>query len=225
MSKQEIFSIVLNHQDYLVLINRKDIKQTSIKVNEKLNIEVNTNKKVSHEQIKDLILKNQVKIIKMIENIQAKQLPSHKMAYMGRIIDIEQRPSKSFHYELTDTKCQIYSHAQKEVALDRFYKDQANLVFNDRLNHCFNQFNLVHPIHFPKLTIRKMKNRYGTCYYRKQSISLNLNLIKYEVEIIDYVIFHEICHFIHPNHSQAFYDLLAYFVPNHKILRTNLNKF
>lgn len=68
----------------------------------------------------------------------------------------------------------------------------------------------------PILRVREMKTRWGTCLVNKGIITLNKRLLAYPKECIEYVALHEYCHFIHPNHSKKFYELVASFMPDWK---------
>jgi len=61
--------------------------------------------------------------------------------------------------------------------------------------------------------IRKIPYRWGSLTPSKQ-IFLNRELIRAPLECIDYVIIHELCHLQHPNHSPAFYKMLAKILPD-----------
>lgn len=67
---------------------------------------------------------------------------------------------------------------------------------------------------FPALRLRNMKTRWGTCLPQKGIITLNTVLAQAPRHCIEYVIFHEFCHFIYPNHSKQFYGLLTGLVPD-----------
>lgn len=88
--------------------------------------------------------------------------------------------------------------------LHNWYKLQAKRRFEERLKVNYNKIK-VEGIAFPKLTIRVLHKRWGSC--TKHGITLNLNLIKAPVYCIDYVIMHELCHLKVSNHSPAFYRL------------------
>lgn len=64
----------------------------------------------------------------------------------------------------------------------------------------------------PKLYVRKMRQKWGLCVQGVQThITLNRCLQTAEVEFVRHVIFHEMCHLLHPNHKREFYDLLKQF--------------
>lgn len=76
----------------------------------------------------------------------------------------------------------------------------------------------------PRLRLREMKSRWGSCLVYKQTITLNTRLLTCSRECIEYVVLHELCHFVHPNHSPRFYALLASFLPDWKARRQELNE-
>lgn len=70
-------------------------------------------------------------------------------------------------------------------------------------------------------TLRKQKSRWGSCSSGKK-ISLNVNLMKCPENIIDYVIFHELCHLRYMDHSEKFWNEVRKYVPDYRKLRRQL---
>lgn len=68
----------------------------------------------------------------------------------------------------------------------------------------------------PEITIRKMKSRWGSCFTTRNKVSFNLALVHLDRDLIDYVILHELCHFIEANHSPLFYQEVAKHMPDYK---------
>lgn len=62
---------------------------------------------------------------------------------------------------------------------------------------------------FPKLLICQMEKRWSSCSTKTHRIQLNSELIYAPTYCIDYVIVHELVHFLHPNHSKQFYEMLT----------------
>ncbi len=69
----------------------------------------------------------------------------------------------------------------------------------------------IHDFNYNKVTIRKQKTRWGSCS-AKNSISLNMNLVRLPDELRDYVLLHELVHTRIKNHSKAFWAELDKFV-------------
>jgi len=65
----------------------------------------------------------------------------------------------------------------------------------------------------PEIRFRRMQKRWGSCSGNGK-IVLNTELIKAPIHCIDYVIVHELCHLIHPNHDTRFYRLLSRIMPD-----------
>ncbi len=76
----------------------------------------------------------------------------------------------------------------------------------------------------PVLKIRYMTSRWGSCQPQKSIITLNSQLIEKPHRCIEYVVVHEFAHFIHPNHSKAFYQVVEEFLPDWKERKEELNR-
>ena len=68
----------------------------------------------------------------------------------------------------------------------------------------------------PKISCKIMKTRWGVCYTKKNSISISSYLIHYPFECLEYIIVHELTHFIVPNHSKRFYSIVSNNMPDYK---------
>ena len=58
------------------------------------------------------------------------------------------------------------------------------------------------------VSVRNFKSRWGSCD-KKGEVVFNWNIIKAPHAIADYVVVHELCHLIHPNHSKDFWQLVG----------------
>ena len=114
--------------------------------------------------------------------------------------------------------------AQVERALNHWYRQQAVALFEERLFACFERFPdwFQDKYPMPPITVRKMRRRWGSCSSRGE-VTLNLELIKKNLECIDYVIVHELCHLEVFNHSPRFYQLLAQVLPNWRALEAMID--
>lgn len=89
---------------------------------------------------------------------------------------------------------------------------------------CWEFFHRQYPyLERPKLYIKKLIKTWGLC--AKRYISLNRKLQKLDdVYFVRHVIYHEMSHLIHMNHSRAFYDVLKQFDPLLKKENEKLHK-
>ena len=74
---------------------------------------------------------------------------------------------------------------------------------------------------YGEVAIRNQKTRFGSCSY-KNNINLNINLMNYDFDVIDYVLIHELCHTKVKNHSIKFWAEVEKYCPEYKNLRKKL---
>ena len=95
-----------------------------------------------------------------------------------------------------------------EALVTNWYHEHAVRLFEKHLHTCLTGCKLLAVRKSPRLTVRQMTRRWGSCT-KAGNISLNVDLIKTPIHCIDYVIVHELCHLKIHNHSQGFYRLLS----------------
>lgn len=108
----------------------------------------------------------------------------------------------------------------KQKVFDCWLKENAEIIITDLAKNIYDDFKAVTP--FPAIKFRKMKSRWGSCQPQKNILTFNTLLLTKPFESIKYVVIHEFCHFIHPNHSKAFYAELEKHMPDYKIHRQKL---
>ncbi|MFI3250067.1 MAG: SprT family zinc-dependent metalloprotease [Eubacteriales bacterium] len=109
--------------------------------------------------------------------------------------------------------------------VERFFRLQARVVLTDQINLVHPKFAEVYGVPMPKFTIKDMKSRWGSCQPVTGKISLNRGLVHVPPECITYLLFHEYAHLIEPNHSPQFHEVVAQFMPDHKVQRKRLKEF
>lgn len=72
-----------------------------------------------------------------------------------------------------------------------------------------------------KYRIKQLKTAWGTCTSNK-NITINSELMKYDREVIQYVVLHEICHLKYMNHSKDFWNMVEKYMRNYKEVRSRL---
>jgi predicted metal-dependent hydrolase len=98
--------------------------------------------------------------------------------------------------------------------IHEFYKQKASEVIHDRLQY----FNEHYQFKYNRVTFRNQSTRWGSCSAQK-NLNFNWRLIMAPIQIIDYVVVHEMCHLEQMNHSKKYWDLVAQRMPNHKEVR------
>lgn len=70
-------------------------------------------------------------------------------------------------------------------------------------------------ITFNKITVKDVKTKWGSCS-NKRNLNFNWRISMAPLFVIEYLCMHEVCHLIHLNHSQDFWDLLASINPQYQ---------
>ncbi len=73
------------------------------------------------------------------------------------------------------------------------------------------------------VSVRAQRTRWASCSHRR-AISLNVKLLFLPPELVDYVLLHELCHTVRPDHSQAFWTLLGKHDPDWKTKRRQMRE-
>ena len=205
----------IQNKEYNVEIVHKNNKNTYIRIKDEETIYVTTSYFTTKKDIKRLLDNNIDSIIKMLEKTKKKQQKKEMFYYLGNPYYVIYMPS---NFEINDNKIYV----KDEKTLNKWLKNQILKIYTERLNYWYNIFEENIP--YPKLKIRMMKTRWGVCNRRDNSVTLNSELIKYDLTKLDYVIVHELSHFIHFNHSKSFWNLVEKYSPNYKKIRKDLKE-
>src|SRR3989338_3049570 len=79
--------------------------------------------------------------------------------------------------------------------LIQWYRDQAKEVLGGRIFH----FSRILGVEPRNIVIRTQKRIWGSCDYRKRAIHLNWRIMLSPLNVVDYVVIHELCHLLVPN--------------------------
>ena len=99
--------------------------------------------------------------------------------------------------------------------LESYLKRECTAKITAVCRRAFPRFAAVKPdLIFPKITVRRMTSRYGSCNASKCAVTFNTVLYHMPESLMEYVVCHEFSHFFVQNHSEAFYRRLSYFLPD-----------
>lgn len=104
---------------------------------------------------------------------------------------------------------------KKKRMVSHFLDCQCDTTFGEVMSEIYPVFQ-KYGVAVPVLRLRNMETRWGSCLPRKGIITLNKRLLEAPRYCIEYVVMHEFCHFIHPDHSKHFYAFLTMLMPDWK---------
>ena len=119
------------------------------------------------------------------------------------------------------------SEMQRKIVLDpsglRFLPADEE-YFRWLAGQTYPRFSPYH-IPFPALKFRVMRGRWGSCVKKKGEITLNKMCKLLPRDCQEYVIAHEMAHLVEANHGRAFYDVLAFALPDYREREEKLDHF
>lgn len=194
------FQIEINKKIVTVkLENKKNIKHCYLRVLNANLIQIRANIYFTIYDAKELINRKkdwlEASISKMIE----KSINDDEFSFFGEIKKLDDYNIKN---------------------IDIFYRREIEKHLPAKVEEYSKKMNL-----FPtSISYRKNKRTWGSCNY-KNGLNFNILLLKFPVEVMEYVIVHELAHIKHKNHSRDFWNLVAVYCPNYKEVEKLFKKF
>ena len=78
-------------------------------------------------------------------------------------------------------------------------------------------------VEFNNIVIKDQKTCWASCSGKK-NINYSYRIVKMPLAVQDYLMVHELCHLVHMNHGQEYWQLVAQFSPDYKNHRRWLNE-
>ncbi len=206
--------VILDGDIVTVKILYKKNKNIYLRFNDEGTLLATCNRLVKEKDILNLINENQEKITKMYQRVKKTQNEELFFQYLGKkytVVYNENIKEPTFDGELLFIK--------NKKNLDKFYKKEVERIFTSEVNRILPYFDNI-----PKFTLkfRNMKTRWGVNNRGNNTITLNTELLKKDIDLLDYVIIHELCHFYEPNHSAMFWTHVEKYYPKYKEARKRL---
>lgn len=208
---------------------RKPVRNINIRVHPGRLVRVSAALQVPDRVLDDFVLQKGGWILKCFERLEdrdADREPTFADGESVRILGREYKLKASFSRKeevrvdaeggriLLLTNAPIDT-ARKKRLYEKWITEQCGKIFGKILEQSLPLFKRYR-ISMPELKLRKMKSRWGSCIAAKKTITLNKRLIQAPRPAIEYVVVHELAHFVHQNHSRAFYDLVRSVMPDYK---------
>jgi predicted metal-dependent hydrolase len=110
-----------------------------------------------------------------------------------------------------------------ELLMKEWYAIHAQLLLDRRVKIYWERI-LGSGFRTLEIQYRTMKRRWGS-YSQNGTITFNIELVKAPLNCVDYVIVHELCHLVHPNHDKGFYRLVESIMPQWRSNKEKLELF
>lgn len=110
--------------------------------------------------------------------------------------------------------------AKRQSILDEWYRQS----LKDDAQPLLTKWEGILGVKASRVTIRRMKTRWGSCNHKSKAILINLELAKKPPECLEYIIVHELAHLREPTHNAKFVAILDRHLPKWHTLRDELNR-
>ena len=230
-------TIVAEGQEIQYHLERKPVKNLNLRIRKDGEVFVSASAAVPDSEVDNFVCRKAGYILEAINKFEelAQYKPQPKQYVSGETFYIQGRGlrlqlSQANKDSISSDGVYIYlavknidDFEKKRRMLSRFIDQQCEAVFGEIISELYPMFR-KYGVDTPILRIRDMETRWGSCLAKKGIITLNKRLIEAPRNCIEYVVMHELCHFIHPNHSKQFYSFLTMLMPDWKQRKTLLEK-
>ena len=226
-------SFVYRESTYDYEITRSNRKTLGIYVHPDLRIEVKAPEAAALEDITEKVSKRRNWIVKQWQQFSLyhplRKAPVYKNGathlYLGRQYRLRIHEGPRNVVKLKGGYLEVTHHPESspEKALTNWYRERADFWFPKLVEDIYPRFR-SYDIPKPKVVHRRLEKRWGSCKVKKESILLNTKLIQGPKVGIEYVIAHELTHFIHPHHTSEFYATMDLILPEWRSWKEKLER-
>lgn len=181
------------------LKNKRHVKHCYLRVLDSNLVQIKANIYFSQEDAKKLLQKKESWILEQIKRLEKNALNEDEFLYFGKI-------QKKELYNIKD--------------VDKFYKEK----IQEYIPYLVDKHSKLMRLYPTSIKYRKNKNTWGSCNH-KNGLNFNTLLCKFPLEVMEYVVIHELAHIKHKNHSRKFWDLVEMYCPNYKNAEETLRSF
>lgn len=217
--------IIIDNKEVNVNITRKNRKTISIKISKDSEVIISAPLFIGDERIIELIKNKEQWIAQGLRQMEKKRkeilsckegvtyigirypILIHKVKYNSLKLIFDKN---NFNIYIPEILTEDEEATNIKGLLIKWYKAQARRVFQERVDYYSSKLKISPN----RIAIKDQKSRWGSCS-SKGNINLNFRLIMAPIEIIDYVIVHELCHLVHLNHSKEFWALVEKILPSY----------
>ena len=117
---------------------------------------------------------------------------------------------------LTVTLPDVSDPDLRSAAIDTFEKAETQQLVHRLVAHYHPHF-AARGVPYPtSIRVKHVKSRFGSCAPQNGSLNFAAKLCQYPLPFVEYVVVHELCHFLEANHSARFWAEVERVMPDWK---------
>ena len=211
-------------------ITKKKIKNFIIRIYPDLRIAVSVPLHASNKDVENFIQSKKEWIETTLKKIKiAKENKNNLKENIIKILGKEREKkiieSDLERIRLTDTSIYIYSKNMDTLEIEKKLFEWEFEELKNILEENLEKYTKLLNTNINYYQIKKLSSAWGIYHKKENYISFNFDLIEKDIECIEYVVLHELCHIFYMNHQKNFWTLLEKYMPDYKIRRKKLKTF
>jgi predicted metal-dependent hydrolase len=186
-------------------------KKISIHIDSSGRITLKAPKKTSEEMIKSVVESNGKLILEKLDNLAA-AAAAVETSKTGEYEEDGKFLHLGKYYALNELiETGTLNEEELRLKLKKFYFSSCKKIVVERIQRYQTELRVK-----PKsIEIVESRTKWGSCSSDKK-LTFNYRLAMAPVEVIDYVIIHELCHLLHMNHDRSFWRRVGSIMPDYK---------
>lgn len=140
--------------------------------------------------------------------------------WLGKTYPVVFYSSKQSHMVVEENRIVFYLKTNTKKEVERIFYKEANKKLQELVEGFRVEWDWhickEHFLAYPRIKYRYMVSQWGNCKPSRSEIVLSSRLIHFPVESLEYVLLHEYVHFLVPNHSKKFYNIVSKYMPEYK---------
>lgn len=224
--------IDLGGRELIYEFSRKRVKNLNLRIRGDGSVTVSAPLRMPMEQVEEFLRRKQDFVWRAIEKAEMgkgmRVGENNVIPYLGGTMRLRFEEGRRYAARrMGDELCLTLPNAGEEscrqAALERWEKEESARVMGEILESLYPAF-APYGVPKPTLRFRAMKSRWGSCIPSKGIVTLNTRLLAYSADCIEYILIHELCHFLQADHSVKFYAWMDRFLPNWREIRKKLKE-
>ncbi len=222
-------------RDINVMVHRKMIKNFHLTLlPPEGKVRVSVPKWVSDETVRLFIIKKyqwikkHIKVFEEQERQTKREYVSGESHYFkGQRYILRLKKAKRPKIEIRNKKY-IYFYVPSHYTIEqkkKYYEKWLRRELKKELDALVPKWEDIIGVKVNEVRIKKMKTKWGSCNPLAKRIWINLELIKKPHRCLEYVILHELAHFLARKHDDKFKKLMNKYMPEWEMLKRQLNTF
>lgn len=201
-------------------ITKKKIKNFILRIHPDLTIAVSAPLSATSKDIENFVLSKKEWIEKTLEKL--KKLKDDSIKILGKKVEKKVIQSDLERISLTDRNIFIYTKNIEEIEVEKKFLEWKYNKLKEIIDEAMEKYTKLLNTEINYYKIKRLSSAWAIYHRRENYISFNLDLIEKDIESIDYVVLHEICHIFYMDHQKNFWSLVEKYMPDYKIRRKKL---